>query len=109
MVGSQEVITIEVPAVNLCTRSGRDSALLSLDVMSQTMPIGGAICGNRRRVRFLYAEEERLVELKERTYPKLSWKEIQDHFPNRNTASLQVHYSTRLKGRLTLKRQARGC
>jgi hypothetical protein len=107
IIGSQEVITIQLPAFDLHARFGRESALSSTDDTSQTRPIKVAMCGSRRRVRFSHAEEERLVELKELRHPKLSWKEIQEHLPNRTTASLQVHYSTQLKGRLTSKRQAR--
>jgi hypothetical protein len=109
MMGSQEVITIQLPAFALYAESGRESALSPSDDAAQTRPIKVAMCGSRRRVRFSHAEEERLVELKERRHPKLCWKEIQEHFPNRTTASLQVHYCTQLKGRVTSKRQARRC
>lgn len=109
MMGSQEMITIRLPAFDLYARSGRESALSPSDDASQTIPINVAMRGSRRRVQFSQAEEERLVELKERRHPKLSWKEIQEHFPSRTTATLQVHYSTQLKGRLTSKRQARRC
>jgi hypothetical protein len=106
MIGSQEVISIEVPAFDLYARSGRDSALSCSGDTSQTTPIRGAARQGRRGAGFLRAEEDLLVELKERREPKLSWREIKRHFPNRTTGSLQVHYSTRLKGRRPRKRAA---
>ena len=106
MVGSQEVITIEVQAFDLRASSGRDFVLSPSDDTSQTTPRKGAASGSQRRARFSRAEEDLLVELKERRDPKISWKEIQRHFPNRTTGSLQVHYSTRLKGRCPRKRAA---
>jgi hypothetical protein len=99
MIGSQEMIMIEVPAFDLRARSGRLSTLSPLDDTSQTTPLLGSARGNRRRARFSHAEEDLLIELKERREPKLSWREIQRHFPNRTIGSLQVHYSTQLKVR----------
>ena len=109
MIGSQEVITIQVPAFGLCARSGRDSALSPSGDTSQKTPILGIARGVRRRARFSRAEEDLLVELKERREPKPSWREIQRHFPQRTMGSLQVHYSTQLKvrrpwGRATAKK-----
>ena len=99
MIGSQEVITIQVPAFDLCAKSGRDSALSPSGDTSQKTPILGIVRGGRRRARFSRAEEDLLIELKERREPKLSWREIKRHFPQRTTGSLQVHYSTQLKVR----------
>lgn len=50
-----------------------------------------------------YSSEENalLVRLKERE--KLSWIEIGEHFPNRSTTSLQVHYSTKLRHKTTVR------
>jgi hypothetical protein len=104
--GSQEVITIQMPAFDLYTRSGQAATLSPSDDTSQTTPIRGAARQGRRGAGFLRAEEDLLVELKERREPKLSWREIKRHFPNRTTGSLQVHYSTRLKGRRPRKRAA---
>ena len=106
MIGSQEVTMIQVPAFDLCARSGRLSTLSPLDDTSQTTPILGAACEGRRRARFSRAEEDLLVKLKEQRGPKLSWREIQRRFQNRTTGSLQVHYSTHLKGRGLSERRA---
>jgi hypothetical protein len=107
MIGSQEVITIQVPAFDLCARSGRLSTLSALDDTSQTTPILGAACEGRRRARFSRAEEDLLDKLKEQRGPKLTWREIQRWFPNRTTGSLQVHYSTQLKASQVPRRRAR--
>ncbi|KAK5709198.1 hypothetical protein LTR17_019971 [Elasticomyces elasticus] len=45
------------------------------------------------------AEDELLVRLKQQKQPKLSWSQIQAHFPRRTLNSIQVHYSTRLKNK----------
>ena len=97
--GSQEVITIHMPAFDLYTRSGQAATLSPLDVTSLTVPISGDAYGGRRGARFSREEEDLLVELKAQREPKLSWREIQRHFPHRTTGSLQVHYSTHLKER----------
>jgi hypothetical protein len=88
MIGSREVITIEVPAFDLCARSGQDPALSPLNDTSQTLPSSDAACVVRRRARFSRAEEDLLIELKEHRGPKLSWRDIQRHFPNRTMGSL---------------------
>jgi hypothetical protein len=106
MIGSQEVIMVEVPAFELGATSGRISTPSSLDDASQTTPIMGATCRGRHRARFSQAEEDLLVELKERKESKLSWREIQRHFPSRTIGSLQVHYSTHLKRRRPSSRRA---
>ena len=98
-IGSQEVITIQMPALDLCAKSGRVSALSAWSKTSQQTPTLGIARGGRRRARFSPAEEDLLVELKERREPKPSWREIQRHFPQRTMGSLQVHYSTQLKVR----------
>lgn len=106
MIGSQELITIEVPTFDLCAGSGRGHPLSSSADTSQVTPILDVACGIRRRTRFSRAEEELLMALKEQGEPKLSWREIQRRFPNRTTGSLQVHYSTRLKGIRGSRRRA---
>ena len=106
MIGSQEVMTIEVPAFDLRARCGRDSTLSPSDDTSQTTPLLGVARGGRRRARFSRAEEDLLVELKEQRAPKLSWREIQRYFPQRTMGSLQVHYSTQLKVRRPWRRAA---
>jgi hypothetical protein len=83
MIGSQEVINIQVPTFDLCAGSGRNPTLSPLDDTSQATPIFDAACGGRRRARFSQAEEDLLVKLKSQSDPKLS---------------VQVHYSTHLKG-----------
>ena len=104
--GSQEVITIQMPAFDLYTRSGLAATLSPSDDTSLTIPISSNAYGGRPRVRFSRAEEDLLVELKEQRGPKLSWREIQRRFPNRTTGSLQVHYSTHLKVRGLSERRA---
>ena len=104
--GSQEVMMIQLPAFDLCARSGRVSAISPSHDTSQMTPIWASARGGRRRARFLQAEEDLLVELKERREPRLSWREVQRYFPNRTIGSLQVHYSTHLKGRRTSERRA---
>ncbi|KAJ6038141.1 hypothetical protein N7499_003481 [Penicillium canescens] len=49
--------------------------------------------------RFLPAEDELLIELKEKQ--SLPWDRIMKHFPGRTRGALQVHYSTKLKDRGT--------
>ncbi|KAI9808827.1 MAG: hypothetical protein M1827_007202 [Pycnora praestabilis] len=48
---------------------------------------------------FTKTEDMMLVDLKENQH--LPWKEINCRFPNRSVATLQVHYSTKLKNRPT--------
>jgi hypothetical protein len=50
-----------------------------------------------KRARFTPKEDARLVKLKEKEH--WSWDEIEGAFPGRTRASLQVHYSTKLKHR----------
>lgn len=52
-----------------------------------------------RRARFSQREDDLLVGLKEQECPRLSWKDIGAHFPDRTVGALQVRYSTQLKGR----------
>jgi hypothetical protein len=98
MIGSQEVITIEVSTFDVCAGSGPGRTLSASVDTSQVTPILDDACGIRRRTRFSQAEEDLLIKLKQQRRPKLSWREIQTRFPNRTTGSLQVHYSTHLKG-----------
>ena len=104
VVGSHEVITIELPAFNLSSPQAVDATLHCHDVTAPT-PVTATTCSKRRQARFLYTKEDLLIELKEQRDPKLSWKQIQRHFPNRTTASLQVHYCMRLKSRRIWKRR----
>lgn len=53
--------------------------------------------GKSKRRAYSTDENNLLVKLKEER--KLTWKEITDYFPDRASASLQVHYSTKLKRR----------
>jgi len=48
----------------------------------------------KKRLRYTEAEDRRLVELKGRGQ---SWEDIMRFFPERSMASVQVHYSTKLK------------
>ena len=106
IIGSQETITIELPALDLRDLSRQDTLRACPDTAVGTIPLVATTRGNRRRVRFSQAEEDLLVQLKERRDRKFSWKEIQRHFPERTIGSLQVHYSTHLKGRRLSKRRA---
>jgi hypothetical protein len=56
--GSQEVITIQMPAFDWYTRSGQAATLSPSDDTSLTMPILTSARGNRRRARFSHAEED---------------------------------------------------
>ena len=105
--GSQEVMMIQLPAFDCCAGSGRAPTLSLLDATSPITPILGAACKGQRRAKFSRAEDHLLVKLKAQSEPKLSWEEIQESFPNRTRASLQVHYSTQLKGRCPSDRRAR--
>jgi hypothetical protein len=53
--------------------------------------------GKSKRRTYSTDENNLLVKLKEER--KLTWEEITDYFPDRASASLQVHYSTKLKHR----------
>ena len=53
----------------------------------------------RSNVKFTPQEDSMLIELRE--HEGLSWGEIGRRFPHRTKASLQVHYSTKLKERAT--------
>jgi hypothetical protein len=58
--------------------------------------------GKSKRRTYSTDENNLLVKLKEER--KLTWKEINDYFPDRASASLQVHYSTKLKHRRAKRR-----
>ena len=105
IIGSQETITIELPAFDLRDPSKQGALRACPDTAVGTIPLLATARGNRRRARFSQAEEDLLVQLKERRDRKFSWKEIQRHFPDRMVGSLQVHYSTYLKGRRLSKRR----
>ncbi|KAK4580348.1 hypothetical protein LTR86_000551 [Recurvomyces mirabilis] len=48
-----------------------------------------------------YTEEENALLARLKAIDKLSWTEIMAHFPERSLGSVQVHYSTTVKGRYT--------
>lgn len=105
MIGSQEIIMIQVPALDLPVISSQVSMPPPLDDTSQMILNLSAADEGRHGARFSRAEEELLVELKERSEPKLSWRDIHRHFPQQTMGSLQVHYSTHLKERCTSQRR----
>ena len=94
-VGSQEMVTLELPASSLralfsqgtAPRSGNKRRVTSVKVAAR---------GSRQRARLSKEEGDLLAELKERREPRLSWREIQRHFPNRTSGSLRVHDRTHL-------------
>ncbi|PTB38386.1 hypothetical protein M441DRAFT_120637, partial [Trichoderma asperellum CBS 433.97] len=49
----------------------------------------------RPRIRFTPEEDQLLIELKEQKH--LTWKQIADFFPGRNSGTLQVRYCTKLR------------
>ncbi|KAH2484046.1 hypothetical protein KXW70_007806, partial [Aspergillus fumigatus] len=53
-------------------------------------------CATGRRVAVLSEEDKLLLKLKQKEH--LPWSEIVKHFPGRTKGSLQVRYSTKLKG-----------
>ncbi len=57
----------------------------------------------KSRTPYSREEDELLIRLKERRHPKLSCDQIQTHFPDRNSNSIQAHYSTCLKHRRPLR------
>ncbi|KAI9715638.1 MAG: hypothetical protein M1812_005790 [Candelaria pacifica] len=60
-----------------------------------------------RRSRFTLNEDAMLVDLKENR--ALSWKEILLNFPDRSLATLQVHYSTKLRNRANTFEKRSSC
>ena len=100
------MITIELPALSLRAPSDLDAAPSLSDDVQRMTSVPVAARTSRRRARFSEEEENLLVDLKEQTDPKLSWREIQRRFPNRTIGSLQVRYSTQLKGRRISKLDA---
>lgn len=88
-------LTVPVPAgrsrfvstiIKMDSRSSADSHVESPRPLQQP-------CG--KNVRLSAEEDATLLKMKERQ--RLPWKEVGPHFPNRSLASLQVHYSTKLK------------
>ena len=108
LVGSQEVITIEFPALHLYSSPHKIAAPPSPNGTARAAPVVVGCPGSRRRVRFSEEEEDLLIELKEQRQPRLSWNEIHRHFPSRTVGSLQVHYSKQLNGRSRPKLSAQG-
>jgi hypothetical protein len=53
-------------------------------------------CATGRRVAVLSEEDRLLIKLKQKD--DLPWSEIVKHFPGRTKGSLQVRYSTKLRG-----------
>lgn len=93
------MIWLELPASVLSAPSGVFAPLIRQSDTAERPSASERADGEKRRVRFSKAEEDLLVWLREQRDPKLSWKDIQCYFPNRTTGSLQVHFSTQLKGR----------
>lgn len=69
--------------------------------------MGASQSTRKKSKRRTYSTDENnlLVKLKEER--NLTWKEITDYFPDRASASLQVHYSTKLKHRRVKRRGPR--
>ena len=88
MIGPWEVITIELPAFVLGTRSDGVSILIIRFGRHRLLlprSKAGAEPDSQK------AEDDLLVELTEQRDPKLSWKQIRKHFPNRTKASPLLH------------------
>ncbi|KAM0720784.1 hypothetical protein Q7P37_003069 [Cladosporium fusiforme] len=60
---------------------------------------------SRKRMKYSAADNKRLLKLRRQTNPKLTWKQIQTHFPGRTQGSIQVHYSTQLMEKYNRKRK----
>ncbi|KAJ5712947.1 uncharacterized protein N7483_010128 [Penicillium malachiteum] len=86
------------------TRSRRASNTPTIISERRTRGCTAPVKGQRRS--YSTDEEKLLVQLKERE--NLTWKEIATHFPGRKWSSLQVHYSTKLKGRNSNRRYGQG-
>ena len=74
-------------AFDLRDPSKQDALRACPDTAVGTIPLVATARGNRRRVRFSQAEEDMLIQLKERRDRKFTWKEIQRHFPERTIGS----------------------
>ncbi len=58
-----------------------------------------ALSSRSLRTRFTQEEDTKLIDLKETK--RWSWDQIEGAFPGRSRGSLQVHYCTKLKGKLS--------
>ncbi|CRL28795.1 unnamed protein product [Penicillium camemberti] len=95
-------VTFEEQAEHSCSqRSGRATSHHENKIGSQHSkqpPQKGSRAGKTTGpTRFLSKDDQLLIELKEER--SLPWKRIAEYFPGRSEGSLQVRYSTRLKGR----------
>ncbi|KAJ5036795.1 hypothetical protein NUH16_004674 [Penicillium rubens] len=95
-------VTFEEQAEHSCSqRSGRATSHYENKIGSQHSkqpPQKGSRAGKTTGpTRFLSKDDQLLIELKEER--SLPWKRIAEYFPGRSEGSLQVRYSTRLKGR----------
>jgi len=97
------VLTIELPplpvdlsdiSLKLCSHQGIAPPKPG-PAMLQTARIEPSRTGNRYSQR----EDRLLLRLRRQENPRLSWTEIQKHFPNRSQGSLQVRFSTHLSPR----------
>lgn len=111
-VGSQEMITIELPTCALGFNLLEEGASPTINNVTRCSCSLAAASDKGRGGKFSLEEENELIRLKEQSLPKLSWKRIQKEmhkrFPNRTLGSLQVHYCTRLKGRRSARHRGRG-
>ncbi|KGO76320.1 hypothetical protein PITC_018430 [Penicillium italicum] len=99
-------VTFEEQAEHSCSqRSGRATSHYENKIgcqHSKQPPQKGSRAGKTTGpTRFLSKDDQLLIELKEEW--SLPWKRIAEYFPGRSEGSLQVRYSTRLKGRKTGK------
>ena len=71
----------------------------------QSMSAGSSATISGKPRPYTSDENARLVRLKERE--GMSWAEIAEYFPGRNSSSLQVHYSTKLRQKATARSRKR--
>jgi hypothetical protein len=93
----EEDRTTDLLLLNKSTRSPSedqgDGLQSGYSAKSNRKPSGYA---TSRRVAVLSEEDKLLMKLKQKEH--LPWSEIVKHFPGRTKGSLQVRYSTKLKG-----------
>ncbi|CZT41151.1 uncharacterized protein RSE6_00859 [Rhynchosporium secalis] len=78
------------------SRERRDSEQLLVQERALNRPA--------KNSRFSSEDDKLLLHLKRKG---LSWDEISDHFPERSKGTLQVHYSTKLKPRSVMSKNAK--
>lgn len=71
----------------------------------QSMSAGSSATISGKPRSYTSDENTRLVRLKERE--GMSWAEIAEYFPGRNSSSLQVHFSTKLRQKATARSRKR--